>query len=158
VDAVDRFITREPESFRLVQNRGSGMLIQGTRDWTDYRVSAAVATNLASSLGIAARVRGLRRYYGLTLLSDGKVRLVKMLDEEMILGERSLPWEFGQKVDLALQVSGSRLQAWVDRQRLFDLIDEAPELASGAIALVVADGCLSCDRVSVRSVGGSEQR
>jgi hypothetical protein len=151
VDAVDRFITHMPESFRLVQNRGTGMLIQGTRDWTDYRVSADVTTNLAASLGIAARVRGLRRYYALILLSDGKARLVKMLDEEIILEERSLPWEFGQTVDLALQVTGSRLQAWVDRQLIFDLTDEAPELASGGIALVVADGCLSCDRVSVRN-------
>ena len=37
LDAMDSFNRRWPEPFRLVQNRGTGMLIQGARDWRDYQ-------------------------------------------------------------------------------------------------------------------------
>ena len=86
VDGVDQYGSRWPEPYRLVQNHGTGLLIQGTRDWTDYRVSAPITPHLVASAGIGARVQGMRRYYALLLAEGGTVRLVKALD-----GERCWP-------------------------------------------------------------------
>ncbi|UCC52934.1 MAG: hypothetical protein JSV68_03015, partial [Anaerolineaceae bacterium] len=38
-DSSERLIDHDdwPVPYRLIQNNGSGLLIQGTRDWQDYR-------------------------------------------------------------------------------------------------------------------------
>jgi ADP-ribosylglycohydrolase len=155
VEGVDRFVPDTPEAFRLVQNDGRGLLMQGTSDWTDYRVHAPVTPNLARSAGIAARVGGLRRYYSLELSALKSVRLVKMLDEETCLAEKSFDWEFGQTVHLALDVDGDRLRGWVNGEPFFDVRDERSPLRGGGIAFVIEEGCLSSDWIALASKGGA---
>jgi hypothetical protein len=150
VDALDLFDPHWPEPFRLVQNHGTGLLIQGTREWRDYQVEARVTPHLAEAAGIAARVQGLRRYYALLLCAGGKARLVKALDGDTVLAEAEFEWEFGQTYDLRLQVTGDRVEAWVDGQRLFDLRDADRPLEGGAVALVCAEGRIATDAVTVR--------
>jgi hypothetical protein len=154
VEAVDRFVPEAPEPFRLIQNEGKGLLMQGTQEWTDYRVHAPVTPALAKSAGIAARVGGLRRYYSLELSALGRVRLVKVLDEETVLAEESFTWEYGQTIQLALNVEGSRLRAWVNGVLFFDLLDRDSPLKSGGIAFVIEEGCLSSDWISITPAGG----
>ena len=67
VDAVDR-LDHADEPYRLIQNAGLGQLLQGTREWRDYRVSADVTPHLADAVGLAARVQGLERGYLLELV------------------------------------------------------------------------------------------
>ena len=55
----------KPETYRFSQNRGTGLISQGSLDWTDYRVEADVTPWMAAAAGVAARVQGLRRYYAL---------------------------------------------------------------------------------------------
>lgn len=64
VNAMDVFETRPrwPETYRLIQNRGRGLLIQGNREWKDYAVEAQLTPVLATAFGIGARVQGLIRY------------------------------------------------------------------------------------------------
>jgi ADP-ribosylglycohydrolase len=56
VDGVDQYEHRWPESFRLAQNEGRGLLITGTREWRDYSVQALIRPHLVKHAGIAARV------------------------------------------------------------------------------------------------------
>ena len=152
VNAVDHFGPQHPAGLQLVQDRGRGLLIQGTREWTDYRVSAAVSSTLAAGFGIAARVQGLRRYYALLVGAGNTVRLVKSLDGETVLGEAELVVAWDRPYALALGVAGPRLQGWVDGQLLFDLEDTSRPLAGGAIALVCEEGCLRAGAVTVRPI------
>jgi hypothetical protein len=87
VDGVDGMGWDCPEVYRLVQNEGTGLLIQGTREWRDIRVSCEMAIHVAKAAGIGLRVQGLGRYYALLLCQDGKARLVKALDGQQVLGE-----------------------------------------------------------------------
>ena len=73
VNGVDDYNPRYPEPFRLVHNRGTGLLIQGTREWADYRVSADVTPHMVTAAGIGARVQGLRRYYALILCNGDQL-------------------------------------------------------------------------------------
>ncbi len=153
VDGVDQYGDRWPEAYRLVQNDGVGLLIQGAREWTDYSVAARVTPHMATASGIAARVQGMRRYYALLLVAGGKARLVKALDGETVLAEADLPWEFGTAHDLRLQATGNRLQGWVDDRPLFDVTDDsASPLRGGAVALVCQEGRMATDAVTVRPV------
>jgi hypothetical protein len=141
-----------PEAFRLIQNNGRGMLIQGTQEWQDYHVSAPLTAHMCKSMGIAARVQGLRRYYALLLCRDSTLRLVKVLDGETLLAEKAFPWEFGATHILALQVQGTHLICSIDGQTVFDIDDSQNPLLTGAIALVCEEGRVGCEQVTVRPV------
>ena len=148
VDGLDQLqFNREP--YRLVQNAGTGLMIQGTREWEDYSVTADLTPHMCEATGVAVRVQGMRRYYALLLCRDGLVRLVKELDGTKILGEAHIGWEFGQTYDLKLEVQGNRLKGWVRDQCLFDLTDPGEVLTSGAVALVCQEGRAACSVVSV---------
>lgn len=117
VDAVDQFNPRWPEPFRIVQNRGTGMLITGSRDWHDYEVTADLTPHLAAAAGLAARVQGLYRYYAIELGHDGTdrtLRLVRALGERTVLASRPFSWEFGRTYQLRIRVEGTRVVAWAD--------------------------------------------
>ncbi len=71
VDGTDQTEMRWHDTYRIVQNAGTGLLIQGTRDWKNYRVSADVTPHMVRAAGVCVRVQGMRRYYGLLLSNDG---------------------------------------------------------------------------------------
>jgi len=149
VNGVDDYSAWWPEAYRLVQNHGTGLLMQGTREWRDYRVSAEIRPHLAKSCGIGARVQGMRRYYALLLGPDNTARLVKALDGVAVLGEIDFSWEYGRTYALELQAQGTRLQARIDTQLLFDVDDTTCPLDGGGIALVCEEGRMACETVIV---------
>jgi ADP-ribosylglycohydrolase len=149
VNAVDHWEARYSNAFHLTQDEGTGMIAHGTRQWTDYQVQASLSSFLATSFGLAVRMQGLRRYYALLLCKDGKARLVKALDDTQMLKEVDFPLQFNVKYDLALKVTGQRLQGWVDGALLFDLVDSHHPLEGGAAALLLEEGTISCESVEI---------
>ncbi len=105
VDAADQFSDRW-EAFRISHGSGLGMLIQGTRDWRDYQVSAEIIPHLAKSWGLAARVGGLRRYFAIIFDNVGgkstaggdRVSIRKSRGEVAILATAAFPWKAEQAV------------------------------------------------------------
>jgi hypothetical protein len=148
VNGVDQAEQRWPESFRLAHNEGRGLLITGTRDWTDYTVQATVRPHLVKSGGIAARVQGMRRFYAL-LLTEGKVQLVKALDGDKVLAEAPLDWRFGGDYELRLSVQGETITGSVDGRELVRAVDSDRPLRGGGIALVIEEGRMSTEEVRV---------
>jgi ADP-ribosylglycohydrolase len=148
VQALDTVITGREHTYRLIQDEGTGLLIQGTRDWQDYTVSATMTPHLARSFGLAARVQGLKRYYALRLTVGGKAQLIRELDGTTVLAEAPLAWELYKPYRLELAVRGSRVLAAVNGETLFEVDDPSP-LDGGAIALLVEEGRVGCDDVAV---------
>ncbi len=153
VNGLDRFDEHSPEPYRLVQNSGTGLLAQGTREWADYEVSAAVRPHMAASAGLGARVQGMRRYYALLLVRDDKARLVKALDGERVLAEADFPWRFDRTYDLRLEVQRGRLRASIDGKGVFDVEDKDRPLWGGAVALLCEEGRVESEVVRVRPLG-----
>ncbi len=146
------------ETYRLMQNEGVGLLMQGAREWTDYRVTADVTPHMAKSAGIAARVQGMRRYYALLVCFEGepaatKLRLVKVLHQPTALAEMDFPWAFGETHILALEVVGATLKAWVDDRPCLTAVDEEQPLSGGAVALVCEEGRTATNVVRVQPAG-----
>lgn len=145
VNGVDDFSGWAFEPYRLIHNEGVGLLIQGTREWTDYRVGADVTPHMVKSAGIAARVQGMRRYYALLLARDDaggltKLRLVKALDGTTVLAEADFAWAFGEMVDLRLDVVGTTICGYVGEKLVFEVEDTDRPLTGGAVALVCEEG------------------
>ena len=149
VEGTDQSAGWGDEHLRLVQNEGIGLLIQGTREWTDYTVSARLTPHLVESCGVAVRVQGMRRYYALLLTRAGRARLVKALDGVRVLAEAPRPCELGRAYEFRLSGAGARLRAWLDGELLFDVQDDDGPLASGAIALVCEEGRVGVGPVRV---------
>ncbi|HET6823153.1 MAG TPA: ADP-ribosylglycohydrolase family protein [Anaerolineales bacterium] len=149
VKAVSHFDRGTPEPFRPIQDNGRGLLIQGCREWQDYRVSADITPRLFTAGGIAARVQGLKRFYALMLCGGGKIRLLKALDGDHILGEAVFAWHNWQTYQLTLDVQGNRIRAFVDDSLLFDITDARSPLFGGAIALVCEEGSYATQAVKI---------
>ena len=156
VNGVDQYDFWWPEAYRLVQNRGRGLLSQGTREWDDYTAHAAITLHLAAAAGLAARVQGMQRYYALLLTGAGTAQLVKALDGDTVLAEAAFPWSFGATYDFTLTVRGNRVEAAIDGRVLFDVIDVDRPLDGGGVALVVEEGRIMCEAVAVAPAASRE--
>ncbi len=152
VNAVDRFESWYPETYRLVQNEGRGLISIGTRQWTDYRVSTIIAPHMARATGIAARVQGLRRYYALLIAQDNTARLVKYMNDEQVVASTSLDWVLDRPYELSLQVREKHIQAWIDGKLTFDVQDDASPLLAGGIALLCEEGRIESNAIHVEPV------
>jgi ADP-ribosylglycohydrolase len=150
VNAVEVFSPAFPETFRISQDSGEGMIIHGGRQWRDYRVETALTVHLADRAGIGVRVQGLRRYYAVLLTPSGLVRIVRAFDGVVtVLAEASLELAFETPYDVVVQVLGREIEARVGGVSL-KARDEGPfALADGGVALIVHGGACSCDAIVV---------
>ncbi|HMS56354.1 MAG TPA: ADP-ribosylglycohydrolase family protein [Fimbriimonadaceae bacterium] len=145
--AIDRFEYQRDAYRYLAQNEGTGLLIQGCREWDDYRFEATIRPQMMVAAGIAGRVQGLRRYYAMQLI-DGRVQLVKELDGTQILEERPFQWNYFCDYHMALEFDGDTIRGFVDGERVFTAQDA--DLGSGAIALVCQEGCMGAETVRIQ--------
>jgi len=134
----------------VIQNRGRGLVITGTREWTDYSMQASITPHLVRAFGVAARVQGLERYYALLLSNRNTIKLIKRLDGEIVLAEGAFDWEFGQPHKLQITVQGNQILGFADGALLFKVEDLDHSLSGGGIALVCEEGRIGTDEVSVR--------
>ena len=121
----------------------------GSRDWDDYTVLADVTPHLARRAGIAVRVQGMRRYYGLVLTEDHKLQIVKELDGTAVLAEVGCDLELGKTYDLSLSVNGSQIAGSFGDLKLHA---EDRDLVQGCIGLLIDEGRTATNQVSVRPV------
>jgi len=143
---MDLWNTYWDDPFRLSQNRGVGLISQGSLEWADYRVEADVTPHLAVAAGVAARVQGMRRWYALQLV-DGAARLVRSMDETVVLANVPLAWDPFESHHLALEVVGDRITGWVNGVQIGDIRDGA--IRCGAVGIVCEEGTLQCDEIRV---------
>lgn len=152
VNGVDQYDWWWPEPYRLVQNEGRGLLIQGTREWGNYQAEATINLHLAQAAGVAVRVQGMQRYYALLLCADGKARLIKALDGDQVLAEGDFTWQQGESHHFMLSVNGNRLRAAIDTQPLFDVTDHHNPLTGGGVAFVCEAGRIASEAMTVAPV------
>ncbi|MCY4073431.1 MAG: ADP-ribosylglycohydrolase family protein [Chloroflexi bacterium] len=151
LDSSERFDSWDywTQAYRLIQNEGRGLLIQGTRDWIDYQFAATAMPRVCEAGGIAVRVQGLQRYYAL-LLDQERTRIVRVLDGETVLAETDSGWSVEQNYDLKLKVEGGKLTAFVSGEQVLETQDPEAALTGGGIALIAQAGFIYFDNVAVR--------
>lgn len=134
----------------VVQNRGSGLVAHGTRDWTDYRAAASSFTvQLGRSAGVAVRVRGVNRYYALVLDGGGTTAsLVKALDgERIVLARAAFAWGLDVGYEVVVEAVGPRITGRVGG--VVVLAGEDAQFGGGGVGLVVEEGALAVGPIRV---------
>ncbi len=140
--SIHRFsFTRDGYEY-LAHNQGLGLLTQGCREWTDYRVETRLTPRMAVSAGIAVRVQGLRRFYAFVFGEKGEIRIDKMLSKRTTLARTAFPWESCRDYEVAVEVAGAQIQVWIDGILMLTTVDLDATLTEGAFGFVVEEGCL----------------
>ncbi|WP_319518601.1 ADP-ribosylglycohydrolase family protein [uncultured Martelella sp.] len=153
VNGVSFFSRNFPASFRISQSEGEGLIAHGTRDWSDYTAETEILIHLGNHAGLALRVQGLRRYYAVRVTRAGKIEIVKIRDETVtVLAEQDYDFAFERPIAIAAKVEGRTISAVVDGIAIKASDDSAEAFADGGIGLVIHEGAVSADKVSVRPV------
>jgi len=141
-----------PETYRLIQNVGRGLFMQGTREWTDYQVTATMTPHMCKAGGLGVRAQGMKRYYALLLTSD-KTRLISTLEgKDTVLAEVEGGWEFGREYTLSLKVEGNKLTGYIDGEMVLEASDPDHKFTGGGIALIAEVGRIGVEHVEVRPI------
>ena len=152
VNSADNFAGRAAR-MRAARDEGEGLIVQGTRQWTDYRVDTDMTVHRGGYAGLAARVNGLRRFYAARLCRDGQFQILRVRDDErMVLAATGFPWCIDEPVPLSMTLHGTRISASAGDTVLTVDDDSDAGFAAGAMGLLVADGAASVDRIRVSPV------
>jgi len=150
VNGASLFSKRYPPDFRISQDVGEGIILHGTREWTDYRVATVITLHLGNYGGVVVRAQGLRRYYAARLVRDGLFQIVRMRDETLtVLAETSFAVTLETAVSMTVTVQGTRISATADG---VTLTAQDADFADGALGLLVHEGALSTNSVHVGPV------
>ena len=146
------FMDFYPETYRLIQNEGRGLMMHGCRDWTDYEVSAKMTPHMCKAGGLGARVQGMKRHYAL-LCDEASTRLVSTLEgDDTVLAEAARGWTLGKAHQLTLKVEGNTLAGYLDGALVVEAEDPEARFSGGGIALISEEGRIGCEEVSVRPI------
>ena len=150
VNGVDFFSKRFPPSFRISQSRDEGMVSHGTRQWTDYAVKSDIMVHLGNYGGLAVRVQGLRRYYGVRVTRGNKLEIVRVRDEDAtVLASGDFDFAFETQISFEVKVAGNAITATVGGKTISANDDSDLALNSGGVGLVIHEGALSTNAVHV---------
>ena len=150
VNGVDIYSSALLASFRISQNRGEGLISHGTRQWTDYEVNSDIVIHLGNYGGIALRVQGLRRYYGVRLTREGSLQIVRVRDDATsVLAETSFPLEFEKTLAVAARARGNAITATINGVSISAEDRDEHAFRDGGIGLFINEGALSADSVSI---------
>ncbi|RPI96359.1 MAG: ADP-ribosylglycohydrolase family protein, partial [Chloroflexi bacterium] len=151
LDHADRLTQMDfyPEPYRLLQNHGRGLMIQGTREWTDYQASARLTPHMCRAGGIGVRAQGMQRYYAM-LVDQETTRLVRTLGNDTVLAETNVGWCFGRPYELTLRIIGNQLVGLINSEPVIEAADPDHTFEGGGIALICEEGRIGCDSVRVR--------
>ena len=151
VNAVSQFESGGSSElpYRVIQNEGTGLVIQGEQEWTNYTVSVRLLPHLAKRLGLAGAVRGLRRYVALLLDEDGKARLIEQRDgQRRVLAESEAMWQREEAQTLSMTVTPTGITARCGEASLTAAGADLP--TRGAIGLLADTGYGEFGPVTVR--------
>ncbi|UVC07484.1 ADP-ribosylglycohydrolase family protein [Rhizobium sp. TH2] len=153
VNGASFFSKRFPQAFRIAQNRGEGIIIHGTRQWTDYEASGDVMMHLGNYGGMAVRAQGLRRFYGARVTRDGKMQIVRVRDEDtQVLAETDFATEFETPISMKVSAKGNRISFKANGTSLSVEDDSRDAFADGGVGLLVHEGALSSNEIRIGAV------
>jgi hypothetical protein len=150
VSNVHFFSKKFPQDFRISQNRGDGLILQGGHSWTDYAVEADMIFHLGDYAGLALRAQGQRRYYLARVTRSGRLEIVLRKDDQVaVLASTPLSIGFEEPFSMVASVDGTRISVAVNGTRI-EASDET--FTGGAAGMLVYEGALSATRIRVRPV------
>ncbi|MEM6889770.1 MAG: ADP-ribosylglycohydrolase family protein, partial [Pseudomonadota bacterium] len=144
------FSKRFKQSFRMSQGRGTGMILQGTLDWSDYKIDTEIMVHAGNKAGVVARAQGRRRFYAVELDREGGLSVVRHFDgEQTTLASSAIDFDYETPIPVTLSVQDRRIEATVNGTSVAAHDDSEIALKSGAMGLFVTEGAVSADTIKI---------
>lgn len=151
VNDTDIFSRRFPQSFRISHGRGTGKITYGTRDWVDYAVSADLIIHSGEDAGLILRSQGRRRYYAARLTRTDRFQIIRAYDDQTeVLADAAFSRPLEHLLPMTFAADGGVLRAKVGGQTIEATDDTPSALANGGIGLMVTEGAVSAEVISVQ--------
>lgn len=152
IDGVDKW-NKWHAAFGVINNYDRGMISIGTEDWKQYSAQVPVRLAISKASGIGVHVQGLNRFYGLLLCDDDKLRLIKAKENgDQILKEIQFIWESWKEYNLGLSVQDHQIIGYIDGEKVIEANDLVQPYLSGGVALIVDQGFLMANEVSIKPI------
>ncbi len=128
----------------------NGVVTFGTRDFTDYSISARLLPQMHRLCGLVVRARGHRQYYA-ALLTGGDTLTIVLRDAngDTILAKTGLSYAAYEPLTMTLTVHGNYLEAHVDDTEL-TAVDTSARYPSGGAGFRVDYGTMMLDDILIR--------
>ena len=150
---VDRLVVRpfpadQNSMMRLGKDQGIGVMVTGTRAWTDYIWETTINIHLAKRVGLIVRYQGLRRFIGILKTTD-TIQLVRRYYGESVIRELPMIWKPDEDHHIRVSCSGEQITVWCDGDKLFE--EEESQLLCGGAGYFIEEGLSGFRNTSVES-------
>lgn len=128
----------------------NGVVTLGTRDFSDYSISAQLTPQPNQSCGLVVRARGHRQYYA-ALLSGGDMLSIVIRDAsgDRVLAKTALRYTEFEPLQMTLSARGNRLEARVG-DTVLSAADASERYPSGGAGFRVDCGTMAVDDLVLR--------
>lgn len=150
--SAEQFSFDSRRTFTVSHTGKNGMVVTGTEQWKDYEMECTVIPGLHRRMGLAARCRGLRRYYAF-IMQDGREALlvVRKGEEERVLDRVPFAYDEERAYRILMNLTGSHLTVKVDGEKLLEADDGT--FSQGGCGFVVDEGTFLADDLIIRNTG-----
>ena len=144
------FSKRFKQSFRMSHGRGTGVILQGARDWDDYQIDTEIMIHTGEKAGLVVRAQGRRRYYAAVLNRNGEMSVVRQFDDETTtLASVPAAFAFETPIPVTLAVSGDTIRVAMGGETIKVRDDSDQALRFGAMGLLVTEGAVSAETIKI---------
>ena len=148
VQTLDKWEERG-KNFRICQNIGREILFTGTDLWKDYSVSSNILLQSCNSGGLVSRAQGVKKYYTLEICRDNKLRIGKMNNDYKTLKEVDFEVEFFKEYNMKMTVQKNKIIGQINDKIIIEIEDNDNPLLNGGSGLVVENGTLVTDQITL---------
>lgn len=149
--SAEQFSFDSRRTFTVSHTGKNGMAVTGTQQWKDYEMECTVVPGLHKRMGLAARCRGLRRYYAF-VMQDGKEALLIMKkgNKERILAQVPFAYEREKEYRILMKLDGDHLTVEMDGRKILEATDET--FCRGGCGFLVDEGTFLADDLIIRNI------
>ncbi|ACZ41022.1 ADP-ribosylation/Crystallin J1 [Thermobaculum terrenum ATCC BAA-798] len=150
IDAVDHVLYPPSGGIALIQDKDTGLFLQGCDDWRGYTLRASISIHMAEAAGLAFRARGINRYYALLLKPrSGRVELISRFDDHIsVLHSFEKKLELDRYYDITISIKDDTVYVTLENEA-FEYRLSNTFLRSGFIGLVCTEGRVDCKALSI---------
>ena len=130
----------------------NGVVTYGTRDFTDYSISARITPQPNQRCGLVIRARGHRQYYA-ALLSGGNTLSLVMRDAagDTVLSQCEFAYALFEQLPMTLSASGKTLKASAGNIELL-AVDVSARYPSGGAGFRVDSGTMMVNDIKIQRI------
>jgi hypothetical protein len=115
-------------------------------------VRTVVVPHLGTYFGVAVRIQGLRRYYGVRVMRSGELQIVRVRDRQAeVLASSACTFAWEVPLSINVTVHGREIAATVGGASVEARDDTQWAFMNGGVGLFVHEGAISTDAIEVTS-------